>query len=189
MMNHFIKEFQVALEIGHKASTKEKVDSNGNTHTWNIFLRSGDERQILDKFVKRVVFNLHETFNNPVRTCSKLPYCVKENGYGEFEFNIDIHFHGTDKKYSLSYFLELPKLSQMSELSRIRKEMITFKNPCPEFRRSLIDGGARVKTTKLTTDDTSSSSSSSSPFPILSNNNIINSLNGTMKNSNKNKEK
>ena len=138
------QSFDVIIEVGHKASLKDKIDSNGNTHKWNAFVRSGDHtnQQKLDLIVKKVVFNLHETFKNPTRPCFTQPYCVKENGYGQFEFPIDIYFNGTDTKYSINYYLELPSLNCTQPLSRVRKEKITFINPCPEFRKVLIEGGS-----------------------------------------------
>ena len=109
-------------------------------------MRSGEETQHFDKLVQRVVFNLHETFDNPIRVITTPPFCVKENGYGEFELPIDIYFYGSSEKYSLTYFLQLPPLNTMQPLAKLRREIITFLNPCPELRRILIDGGASVQT-------------------------------------------
>ena len=138
------KKFDVYIEVGHKATLKETPDSNGNTHKWNAFVRAGDQaiQQKLDIIVKKVVFNLHETFKNPTRQCTTQPYCVRECGYGQFEFPIDIYFNGIDTKYSINYYLELPSLNCTQPLSRIRKEIITFINPSAEFRKVLIEGGA-----------------------------------------------
>lgn len=56
----------MTIEVGHKAFVKEKPDSKGNTHDWNVFVRGGDNQSI-EKFVQKVVFNLHETFKKPQR--------------------------------------------------------------------------------------------------------------------------
>lgn len=119
------------------------MDANGNTHKWNVFVRSGLEGLYLDKLVHKVVIRLHETFENPVRTLSHTPFCVKENGYGEFEFPIEIYFNGTDEVYKLNYFLALPPLNANQPLSRVRREVLQFINPCPVFRQCLIDSGAK----------------------------------------------
>jgi hypothetical protein len=95
---------------------------------------------------------LHETFDNPTRVLTTPPFCVKENGYGEFELPIDIFFHGSNEKYSLNYFLKLPPLNTSLPLSKLRREIITFINPCADFRRKLIEGGASVQ--PLTSSDT-----------------------------------
>lgn len=132
------------IEVGHKAYTlKEPIGQF--IYKWNLFLRSGEERQQIDKVVQKVVFNLHETFKNPVRECTQQPYCVKENGYGEFDFPIDIYFNGTNEKYTINYFLELPPIDSFTPLNRFRKEIITFVDPNPEFRSLLIESGAIPK--------------------------------------------
>jgi hypothetical protein len=157
----------VVFEIGHKASTlKEKIDDY--THKWNIFVRSGSENQQLDKFVQKVVFNLHETFDTPTRTCESLPYCVKEYGYGEFELPIDIYFKDTDEKYRVNYFLELTKLNTTQPMSRLRREMVTFINPSAEFRHHLIEGGALVKPLNSKANAKVLMSSSTSTSSIIS---------------------
>lgn len=146
----------MVIEVGHKATTlKEPI---GNLiYKWNLFLRSGDERQQIDKVVQKVVFNLHETFKNPVRVCTQPPYCVKENGYGEFAFPIDIYFKGTSDKYTIEYFLELPPANSLTPLNRFRKEKITFLNPCAELRSLLIESGATLEI--IAANNTTSTSS------------------------------
>lgn len=134
---------------------KEKIDNY--THKWNLFVRSGEEKQYFDKLVQKVVFNLHETFQNPIRVCKSTPFCVKENGYGEFELPIDIYFNGTNEKYTINYFLELQPLTDTKPLSNLRKEIITFINPCAEFRKILIEGGASIHTIPKPADATNSS--------------------------------
>jgi len=143
-------------------------------------VRSGDHtnQQKLDLIVKKVVFNLHETFKNPIRPCFTQPYCVKESGYGQFEFPIDIYFNGTDTKYSINYYLELPSLNCTQPLSRVRKEKITFINPCPEFRKVLIEGGSLMH--KSGGVDSLNQTNSNSPSSIL--NNSLNSLLNDSKN-------
>jgi hypothetical protein len=43
------------------------------------------------------------------------------------------------------YYLELPALNATQPLSKLRKEIITFLNPCAEFRNILIDNGACIQ--------------------------------------------
>jgi transcription initiation factor IIF auxiliary subunit len=135
----------VTIEIGHKAwNLTNKIEDY--THKWNIFVRSGEpDKQYFDKLVQKVVFNLHSTFANPIRVLSTPPFCIKENGYGEFDLPVDIYFHGSSEKYSLTYFLQLPPLNTSAPMSMLRREIITFLNPSAEFRRILIDGGASVE--------------------------------------------
>jgi transcription initiation factor IIF auxiliary subunit len=157
-------------------------------------VRSGDEKLQIDKIVQKVIFNLHETFENNVRECTASPYCVKENGYGQFDLPIDIYFNGSDgEKYSLLYFLELPPINSTQPLHRLRKEKITFINPSPNLKRALIESGAQVKSTNISSSTkshmtfsssssvNSSLSASQSSTPVNINNNSF--LNGNVNNS------
>ena len=188
----------MVIEVGHKASLlRDKVlgpisgggggggGSGGGdyTHKWNLFVRSGDERQHMDKLVSKVVFHLHATFANPVRECTAAPFCLKEYGYGQFELPIDIHFHGTGDKYSLTYFLELPPLSSAQPLSRLRREIITFINPGHAFRKLLVDNGATVhplsakelaaRSSSLLLSGSSSSSGNNNGSNSISHNHVV----------------
>ena len=172
------KAIHVTIEIGHKAwNLRERIYDY--THKWNIFVRSGEDNQHFDKLVQKVVFNLHETFDNPTRVLTTPPFCVKENGYGEFELPIDIYFHGSSEKYSLNYFLKLPPLNTTQPLAKLRREIITFLNPCADFRRKLIEGGASVQA--LTSSEAGAYGSSksvkgpivSTPSSLISNHQLV----------------
>ncbi len=146
-------------------------------------MRAGDEHTHIDKLVHKVVFHLHETFADNVRTIhAPGPFCVKENGYGEFDLGIDIYFSGasSDEKYSLVYFLELPGPNSMQQLNRLRKEKISFLNPSPALRRILIEsGGARVKSTSSTLTRTTPSAITPPPLPSFTSLNLKKSINPT----------
>lgn len=43
--------------------------------------------------VKRVVFQLHPSFNNPMRVIESPPFELTECGWGEFEIAISLFFH------------------------------------------------------------------------------------------------
>lgn len=132
----------MVIEVGHKTQ-RLKEPFGEFPYRWNLFLRSALENQHLDKLVSKVVFNLHETFKDPRRVRDSPPFCVREHGYGEFDFPIDIYFNSKQgTKYTINYFLELPPQDSSTSLSRIRKEVISFLNPDPEFRRLLIESGA-----------------------------------------------
>ena len=62
-----MKAIEVKLEVGHKSYIKDKPDAYGYTHDWNVFVRAGDNQSI-EKFIRKIVFNLHETFQNPKRS-------------------------------------------------------------------------------------------------------------------------
>lgn len=57
---------KVAFEIGHSAQLKNKASPEGFTHDWELFVRGADGSNI-NRFVEKVVFNLHESFPKPCR--------------------------------------------------------------------------------------------------------------------------
>jgi hypothetical protein len=62
----------------------------------------------LGGIIKRVQFELHETFANPKRVSEHAPYTVEEMGWGEFEVIIRIYFRdSTQRPIELSHFLKL----------------------------------------------------------------------------------
>lgn len=53
--------------------------------------------------LKRVVFQLHPSFNNPTRVVESAPFELSECGWGEFEIAISLFFHSDicDKQLDL----------------------------------------------------------------------------------------
>ncbi|ODV92286.1 hypothetical protein CANCADRAFT_870 [Tortispora caseinolytica NRRL Y-17796] len=82
--------------------------SPDHSHSWTVFVR-GPNGENLDYFIKRVVFRLHETYPNSVRTIDQPPYEVTETGWGEFDINIRIYFNAVagDKSITLYHRLKL----------------------------------------------------------------------------------
>lgn len=95
--------------------------------------------------------NIRKTENIYFKVKNEPPYCVKESGYGMFEFPIEIYFNGTNETYKINYYLELQGIDDRKPFSRLRKETITFQNPQPEFRKCLLDGGGILKSLDSTT--------------------------------------
>jgi len=61
------------------------------SHRWTVYLRSLDDEDI-SHFLKKVVFHLHNSFQNPLREMTLPPYEVTEQGWGEFEIIVELHF-------------------------------------------------------------------------------------------------
>lgn len=57
---------KIAFEIGHSSSKKNKTSPEGFTHDWELFVRGSDGNNV-SRFVDKVVFNLHESFQKPIR--------------------------------------------------------------------------------------------------------------------------
>ncbi|CCH41080.1 hypothetical protein BN7_617 [Wickerhamomyces ciferrii] len=79
-----------------------------HTHNWTVFVR-GPNGEDLSYFIKKVVFKLHDTYNNPTRSIESPPFQVTETGWGEFEIGIKIYFvnEANEKNISLYHHLRL----------------------------------------------------------------------------------
>ncbi|KAI8970171.1 yeats family-domain-containing protein [Mycotypha africana] len=70
----------------------KKVSDADHTHRWTVMLK-GLNNEDLSYYIKKVVFKLHETYPNPLRTVEQPPFEISETGWGEFEITIKIYFH------------------------------------------------------------------------------------------------
>ena len=59
-------DVEVRIELGHKAIPRAKRTPEGFTHDWTVYVRGPDQTNIAH-FVEKVVFYLHNTFENPKR--------------------------------------------------------------------------------------------------------------------------
>lgn len=79
-----------------------------HTHHWTIYVKDplGND---LTRYIKKVVFKLHDTYPNPTRTIEHPPFEVTETGWGEFEIVVKIFFHaeGGEKNVTLLHHLKL----------------------------------------------------------------------------------
>lgn len=73
-----------------------------HSHKWTVYIRSIFNED-LGSVIKRVVFTLHPSFNNPTRVVDSAPFELSETGWGEFEIGITIIFHSdaTEKPIDL----------------------------------------------------------------------------------------
>ena len=60
-----------------------------NTHRWTLFVR-GPNNEDLSQGIAKVVFQLHPSFEQPVRELTAPPFEVTEKGWGEFEASVRI---------------------------------------------------------------------------------------------------
>lgn len=78
------------------------VCERSQSHKWTVYVR-GATNEDLSGVIKRVVFQLHPSFENPVRYVDSPPFELSECGWGEFEIAISLHFHSDacDRKLDL----------------------------------------------------------------------------------------
>ncbi|XP_058777781.1 transcription initiation factor TFIID subunit 14b-like [Vicia villosa] len=91
----------IAFYLGRKASESQ-------SHRWTVYVR-GASNEDLSAVIKRVVFQLHPSFNNPTRVVESPPFEVTECGWGEFEIAITLFFHSDacEKQLDLYHHLKL----------------------------------------------------------------------------------
>lgn len=77
-----------------------------HTHSWTVFVddptRNGDQSHI-----KKVVFKLHDTIKNPLRSIEQPPFTVTETGWGEFEILIKIFFVAESNEKPVQFYHHL----------------------------------------------------------------------------------
>ncbi|GAA0166291.1 general transcription factor [Lithospermum erythrorhizon] len=105
-----MKDVEISMPIvyGSVAFWLGKKASEHQSHRWTIYVR-GVTNEDLGVVVKRAVFQLHSSFNNPTRVIDTPPFELTECGWGEFEIAITLHFHSdiSDKALHLYHHLKL----------------------------------------------------------------------------------
>ncbi|XP_074278166.1 transcription initiation factor TFIID subunit 14b-like [Silene latifolia] len=108
--NKKLKDCEVSIPIayGNIAFWLGKKASEYQSHRWTVYVR-GATNEDLGVVVKRAVFQLHSSFNNPTRVVEYPPFELSECGWGEFEIAITLYFHNDvcDKPLSLYHHLKL----------------------------------------------------------------------------------
>ncbi|XP_017248865.1 transcription initiation factor TFIID subunit 14b isoform X2 [Daucus carota subsp. sativus] len=105
-----LKDVEVSVPIvyGTISFWLGKKATETQSHKWTVYVR-GATNADLGAVVKRVVFQLHPSFNNPVRAVESPPFELSECGWGEFEIAITLYFHADacDKPLTLFHHLKL----------------------------------------------------------------------------------
>lgn len=70
------KIWELVLEIGHKSTPLKQRLPNGYTHKWTAFVK-GTSSSKIEYCVSHVVFQLHESFENPYRGKIIFPFHQK----------------------------------------------------------------------------------------------------------------
>lgn len=105
-----------------------------HTHKWTVFVRDATNND-LSTYISKVVFKLHDTIPNPLRTIESPPFEVTESGWGEFEIIIKIYFHsdGGEKNVTLLHHLKLHPYNDIinidGKVESIKYDEIVFNEP------------------------------------------------------------
>jgi hypothetical protein len=118
-----------SLTIGHLARRLAKP-TDQKTHHWELFLYSPTGED-LAKWIAKVVFHLHPSFVPAERATSQEPYRTQDDGWGEFEAQVEIY-----PKCSIPFWLICqitfpPANSKKPALLERRDQVIVFRNPPP----------------------------------------------------------
>ncbi|QHS75803.1 YEATS domain-containing protein YAF9 [Saccharomyces paradoxus] len=135
-----------------------------HTHLWSIFVR-GPQNEDISYFIKKVVFKLHDTYPNPVRSIEAPPFELTETGWGEFDINIKIYFVEEANEKILNFYHRLrlhpytnlvpssnngneqnttDHNSKDAEVSSIYFDEIVFNEPNEEFFKILMSRPGNV---------------------------------------------
>lgn len=121
----------------------KKTEGEGaHTHKWTVYVR-GIQNEDLSPYIRRVTFNLHQSFEKPKRVIEKPPFAVTETGWGEFEIQIQIMLTTpSEKTFELFHFLRLfhqedSPLSKKPVVSEHYDEII-FNDPPEQLHRRFL---------------------------------------------------
>jgi len=133
-----------AIAIGSVAYWLGKRAEESKSHEWTVYVRAIDPDEDLSLSIKRIVFQLHPSFNPASRTLESAPFEVTEQGWGEFEINMQIFFHDANEKpIDISHLLKLYPDGETAPLTANRPvvseryDEIVFQEPTPELRQRL----------------------------------------------------
>ncbi|PON39118.1 YEATS [Parasponia andersonii] len=137
-----LKDVEVSVPIvyGNIAFWLGKKASEYQSHKWTVYVR-GATNENLGVVVKRAIFQLHSSFNNPTRIVETPPFELSESGWGEFEIVITLYFHSDvcEKPLSLYHHLKLYPEDESGPMSTKKPvvvesyDEIVFSEPSEAF--------------------------------------------------------
>jgi YEATS domain-containing protein 4 len=126
-----LKKANIVIVIGSEAwklneSNRPNKIKPGDTHGWRVYVRNIPGGPDPSTWLKKVTFQLHETFPNPVRNVENPPFELEETGYGGFLVGIQLHFQPicNEKKQARQHFLQLEPYGDEASMEEQRKSGI-----------------------------------------------------------------
>jgi transcription initiation factor TFIID/TFIIF subunit len=104
---------------------------------WSIELSVlGPNNQELPAIVfDKVTYKLHPTFQNPTRSFKKPPFRIEEQGWGEFDLGIVLHFADKAGEQTLSHDLNFAQNEYLVD------HTVSFPTSKPNLSKLLIESG------------------------------------------------
>ncbi|EAX99026.1 YEATS family protein [Trichomonas vaginalis G3] len=115
------------LIYGHLAKRLPK-QTDDKTHHLEIFLYSPNGED-LTRWIDKVTFHLHHTFERPERIMTHEPYRVAEDCWGEFEANIEIAPKNAIPLNLVHFITFPPPTSRKPCIIERKRVKIVFRNP------------------------------------------------------------
>lgn len=130
--------------VGTLAFWLGKRAEETKSHEWTVHVRAANEDEDVGLWIKRVVFQLHPTLQPPTRVVDSPPFEVTEQGWGEFEIQIQIYLHDcAEKPIEVSHILKLypdgdnQQLNPSKPVVSERYDEIVFNEPSEGLRARL----------------------------------------------------
>lgn len=82
----------VPIVVGTIAMWQGKKADEQHTHKWSCYVRGLNNDEDISYFVKKVVFQLHPSFPEPIKVAEKFPFEIHQTGWGEFDIGVKIFF-------------------------------------------------------------------------------------------------
>uniref|UniRef100_A0A0K0EF18 YEATS family protein n=1 Tax=Strongyloides stercoralis TaxID=6248 RepID=A0A0K0EF18_STRER len=129
-----------------KPLSKPITDTSGKsrTHEWVIFVKPYLNEDI-SKYVKKIQFKLHESYDNNVRVVDTPPYQVCETCWAESEVMIKIFFiDSSEKPITLYHYVRIKEdgatfVGDDGTIVAEHYDELIFKEPSPLMERSLME--------------------------------------------------
>ncbi|KAJ2783271.1 transcription factor TFIIF complex subunit Tfg3 [Coemansia javaensis] len=127
-------EVPLIVQTSHHHTGRTIVASGGVEYSlrrWSCTVLEGRARAASSTrlpHIREVVFVLHETFDSPRRVVRSPPFRVEEQGWGEFDLEIIVHFAGCSDHARIVHDLNFQEGDQYDKRYRL-----TIANPTPGF--------------------------------------------------------
>ena len=149
---------RVPIIIGSMAQKmRQNVQVMGHnfplTHKWCCYVRGLRENasltdpvdeQDLSFLIKKVEFQIHDSFPDPLITVSQAPFEIHNAGYGEFPCHITIHFQDPHERpleytHPIKFKLDAGQKRASAPVVYEKYNEVTFVEPTEMFYKVLQD--------------------------------------------------